>query len=206
MAGVTSVLSGTGYSASYVSNSLTAGNGTAAAAANSSLNASKQLRVKKDSDSFDIAIQDLKNKLKIFDGNGVLADLYDDGSTSDSFRVLVSDSVDQLVKAYNKVNDIIKSSKYVTGEGSKLLDDVQTLIGGVNAENYRKMGLEIDKQNSMLKFDEKKFAAFFDDNLSTTQKLLMNNNYLADVLDRIAQSVLNKQSGYYFIKSIDVRV
>lgn len=202
MAGITSV-GGTGYSPYYVSNVAAAGSETTAV--NSAVNASRQQRIKKDSDSFNDAVQNLKSKLKAFDANGVLADLFSDGSTSDSFRVLMSDSIGQMVNAYNKVNDIIKSSKYVTGEGAKLFDWVQGFIAK-DAENYSKMGLELDAKNGMLKFDDKKFAAYFDENIVTTQKLLMSNRSLTNVLQDIAQSVLNKQSGYYFVKSIDVSV
>lgn len=195
MAGITSVGS-TGYQQYYVSSSVSGGSATSSSAA-SSTNASQQ-RANKDIASLSDAVQDLNSKLKAFAKDGALDSLFTNKVTSDSFHVLARDSVDKLVKAYNKVNDILKSSKYITGEGAKLLDDVKSLLTGKNAAKYSNLGLEVNKQTDSIKFDDKKFGAFLDQDILSTHELLMSNNYLTTKMQDVVQSVLGKQAGYYF--------
>ncbi|MPM38828.1 hypothetical protein SDC9_85458 [bioreactor metagenome] len=203
MAGITSVGT-TGYQQYYVSNTSVTGP-SISAQPSTVMNSSRQ-RANKESANLTKAAQELKNSLKAFSNDGVLADLFANGTTSSSFQVMARDSLDKLVNVYNKFNEITKSSKYITGEGSKLLNQVQELLTGKNVADYRKMGLEIDKQSGNLKFDDKKFAAFFDENTATTGKLLINDKYFVSLLQDVAQSVLGKQSGYYFVKPLDVSV
>lgn len=202
MTGITSVGS-TVIQQYYVSNAVSTGSGTSATT--TTTNSNRQL-ISKEAASLNEAAQDLKNRLKAFANDSVIDDLFEDGNTSSSFQVMVRDSLANLAKSYNKFNEVLKSSKYMTGEGSKLLDQVHDLLTGKNAVDYSKMGLELNKQTGELKFNDKKFMTFIDENPLTARKLLMGNNYVASLLQNVSQSVLNKQTGYYFVSTIDVSI
>lgn len=146
------------------------------------------------------AAQELQTSLKAFSKSGLLSRLLKDEADSSSFQVLARDAVDKLVKAYNKIDDIIKSSTYITGEGAKLLDQVRELLNGKDSPGFHELGLSLDKHTGRLKFDDKKFMTALGDSLPTVKKLIFDDKFLASMLDQIAQSVLGKQAGYYFNK------
>ncbi|MGI6091544.1 MAG: flagellar filament capping protein FliD [Veillonellaceae bacterium] len=152
------------------------------------------------------AAQELQTSLKAFSKSGLLSRLLKDEADSSSFQVLARDAVDKLVKAYNKFDDIIKSSTYITGEGAKLLDQVRELLNGKDSDDFRKLGLSLDKHTGKLKLDDKKLLAALQDDTSTAKKLIFGDKHLAPMLDEIVKSVLGKQAGYYFNKPFVVNV
>lgn len=166
----------------------------------SALDNGKLQQVNKQIAGLNGAAQELQTSLKAFSKDSLLAELLDNGATGSSFQVLARDSVDKLVKAYNKFNEIIKSSNFITGEGAKLLDQVQGLLNGKDSSDFGTLGLSLDKHTGKLKFDDKKLLAALQDDTSTAKKLLFGDKYLAPMLDQIVQSVLGKQAGYYFNK------
>ena len=202
MSGITSV--GTAaYQQYYVSNAVVTGS---SAGQSPVVNSSNRDRANKESASLTEAAQELKNSLKAFSDDGVLAYLFANGTTSSSFQIMARDSLNKLSNAYNKFSEIIKSSKYITSEGSKLLNQVQDLLAGKNAPDFREMGLDLNKQTGQLKFDDKRFMHFFDKDVTKIGKLLLNDKYLIDMLQNVSTSVLGKQTGYFFTKPIDVSV
>lgn len=202
MAGITSV-GAVGYQQYYIGNASVAGGATSLTPI---VTNSNRQRANKDSVNLNEVAQELRDSLKPFSKDGVLTDLFANGTTSNSFQVMARDSLDKLVKAYNKFSEIIKSSKYVTSEGAKLLNQVKELMTGKNAADYRKMGLELNKQTGKINFDDKRFLLFLNNDIAKTGKLLVNDKYFTMVLQNVSQSVLGKQTGYYFNSPIDVSV
>lgn len=166
----------------------------------------QQTAISKQVNEFNEAVQLLNRRLRVFSSGGMFEQYYAKSGSGEGFSNFVSNSLRSLVAAYNQVNGVIKSSGYMTKEGTRLLDHVRALLQGKEGQDFRNMGLTMDANTGNIKLDEKKLASYLSENADKAKKLLVDKEYLAPMLQHIVDNIQGKNTDYYFCRPFSAYV
>jgi len=164
------------------------------------INAEKA-KIKNQAAELENAAQNVKDKLRVFAPTGLFAYLYDSNKNSSVFRDFSVNALRELVKNYNELNKISAASEGLSDEGRGLLDKVKALLGGPAAGTFREIGLQLDAATGHLIFDDRRFADKLAAEPSDVRQLLLGNNRLGPVMQRVIDNMLARPTQTYFNSS-----
>lgn len=157
------------------------------------------------------AIQALTKCLKdfnssiAFSGNSIFDRMYEDKNGA-PFRDLAYNDTKKIVKAYNQLNSVIKSSQFVTSDGQKLLASVQDLFTGGNATKFAAMGLNMDGASGELKLNTTKFKEFVSTDPDSVYSQIKNKDKLVDAMRSIISESTARGAAYFFYTPFEATV
>lgn len=170
----------------------------------SAAQATKRTAVNKEITGLNEAAQRLQSAVDAFDPAGMLAGLFVSSPSGTVYTSTMTEAATELIDAYNQANDSLKNSKYVTGEGAKLLQQVGELLQGPDAAKFKEIGFEFDAVTGKISFDERKFKSALYEDAENVMNLFMDDDYLAPMLNNVVNKMLGKSAGYYFNTNFSV--
>ncbi|WP_378950522.1 flagellar filament capping protein FliD [Pelosinus sp. sgz500959] len=101
----------------------------------------------------------------------------------------VVDAVKNLVTNYNKLNDVLSDSDYVTKRGGRALDGVESLVGKTMSSNFASIGITLDKTTGSLALDDKKISTALASSPDKVKSLLIGSASLGKIVERVSKEI-----------------
>lgn len=152
------------------------------------------------------AYQSSSNKVSLDNGN---VTLQLNKTSVDKVKVSVgedpnklAEAVGSLVNQYNKLNEVVSNSGFMTSRGEKLLSGVQSLVSRRSSE-LAQMGITMDSGTGQLAVDEKKLSSALASSPDKVKSALAGSGGLAKNLEGLSKAIMDMPMSSY-VKAPDV--